>query len=173
MALKKCGLGVAKYSVSLRRRLPRIALNLFLLGHLTILTLNNLPWSPFIEKLFSKYNWYVSLTGQTQDWGMYSKLDHEVTLFRLGLSYSGTPDVLPWGEASAMSPRRLYLVEGLCTRSGADQVAQRFFDYLRRQEPVGRKPNRAYLQQETVPIPGRAPAEVPELPDLKILEKRW
>lgn len=57
---------------------------LFLAGHLTVMVLNSLPWSPLVEPLFPLYRPYLGLTGTVQDgWSMYDAVHTWDNHFRL------------------------------------------------------------------------------------------
>lgn len=61
--------------LNLRFKIKRELTSAFLFLHVSILFLNNLAWSPFVECLYPYYYPYVQWTGQSQSWGMYKNPD--------------------------------------------------------------------------------------------------
>lgn len=142
----------------------KIILSALFTLHFAALFLNNLPWSPFIAALYPKYAWYIRLTGQGQNWSMYTHPDRNRSRFSLTAYYQDQRrEDRPWGSMTGMDPRKLYFLEGLFMRKGGETAADRFLDYLLARYPEDDHPVRLELVLETWTTPGYdAPA--PSLP---------
>lgn len=137
-------------------RLPprKLLLSAFFVFHFTVLLLNNLPWSPFIAPLYPKYSWYPRLTGQIQDWGMYTHPDHQRSLIRLTAHFDDERVEHPWGVMSRMGSRRLYFLEGLFVRENREDIADRFLRHVMNGYPEHDRPNRVELVIDSWPTYG-------------------
>lgn len=122
--------------------------------HLTALVLGNLPWSPFIATLYPIYSWYLSTTGQIQNWRMYTRPDHLRTAMWLTAHFDDGRIEQPWGETARMSPRRLYVLETLLMRDDRDEAADRFLRRILNRYPADARPQRVELGLESWPTHG-------------------
>ena len=159
-----------------RRPLVRFSISVFIAAHFAVLGLNNLSWSPMIERLFPYYGWYTASTGQIQGWGMYKFPMHQDTHYEVSAVLpNGTVDA-PVGVQAHWDARYLYFVEALFVNSNGPAVADDYFKILYDRAPLLQKPKGVTIVKSSRPIldPGARGPSVP-LPFRveKELSKTW
>ena len=142
--------------LNLRFKIKRELTSAFLFLHVSILFLNNLAWSPFVECLYPYYYPYVQWTGQSQSWGMYKNPDQ----FDQRIVFASVLSDGHREQASVTldsSPRMLYFFDGLFKQSRKQEA----ISYLRwrvNHEPKSQQPASVALQRfvRETPPPGRS-----------------
>jgi len=144
--------------------------------HFAVLVVNNLPWSPFVARLFPLYSWYPIATGQNQNWSMYQYPIHFQPDFHLVARFPDGAETRPWGTSRRMRAREVYLLEKLFLMNDGNRLAYRLFDALHDRYPADYRPTEIVLRRttsDTPPMPGQIdhrPASVAR--ELEI-SKRW
>jgi hypothetical protein len=93
----------------------RRIISLALLGHLAAVLLNNFAWSPFIAAVFPYYGWYIDVSGQAQNWGMYQNPNRFDARYELTSMHRDGRESVRWldQDGERLGARALYFLESL------------------------------------------------------------